>query len=535
MANDDTSPTIAPATHIQNKPGLLQALSTVSSMTIVSRISGLARDIVVAVFFGADAKTDAFFVAFKIPNFFRRLFAEGSFAQAFIPIFAEYKEKRGLAALRGLVSHVGGALASFLILLTTLMATTAPMVILVFGPGFEAERHQLAASMLRYTAFYLLFVSLVALAGSIQNSFHRFAVPAFTPVLLNLSMVASAIWIAPHLDIPVMALAIGTLIAGITQLLFQIPFLIRLGMLPWPRFNWQHEGMRKVLRLMLPAMLSSSVTQISLMLDTIMASFLIAGSVTWLYFSDRMVELPLGVFSIAIATVLLPSLSRKFAQQDQAGFSHQLDWGMRLNTMITLPAAIGLAILAGPILITLVQYGKFDAHDAMMARISLIAYAIGLPAFGYVKILLPGFFARHDTRTPLKITVYSIIIKLVLTVALVLPLYLHDIPWAHFGLALATSLTAWIQAIWFYFRLRSEKAYQPNSRWLLFLTQVFFAAFTMALVLMFCTPEFDSWIAYSLWQRVFALSALIIPTTILFFIILWISGIRLKHFRGHKI
>lgn len=515
--------------------GLLRALSLVSSMTVLSRISGLARDIVIAVFFGADGKTDAFFVAFKIPNLFRRLFAEGSFSQAFIPVFTEYKEKRGLVALRDLVSHVGGALAGFLMLLTTLMAAAAPLVILLFGPGFETERHELASDMLRYTAFYLLFISMVALAGSIQNSFQRFVIPAFTPVLLNLTLIASAIWLSPELNVPIMALAIGTFIAGLVQLIFQLPFLLKLNMLPLPRFQWQHEGMRKVIRLMLPAMLSSSVTQLSLVLDTIMASFLIAGSVTWLYFSDRMVELPLGVFSIAIATVLLPSLSKKFAQNDTEGFSHQIDWGMRLNTLITVPAAIGLILLAGPILITLVQYGRFDANDAMMSRISLIAYALGLPAFGFIKILLPGFFARHDTRTPLKITVYSIIIKLALTAALVLPLYLQNIPWAHFGLAMATSLTAWIQTIWFYLKLRQEKAYQPQAHWLRFLARTTLAACIMALALLFFTPAFESWLDYSIWQRGLTLSTLIIPSALLFFATLWLSGVRLHHFRGHNI
>ena len=260
---------------------LLHALSAVSGMTMLSRISGLARDIVIAVCFGADAKTDAFFVAFKIPNFFRRLFAEGSFSQAFVPVFTEYKEQRGINAVRDLASHITGALGLCLLLITSLMALAAPLVIFVFGPGFEPERHELAAQMLRYTAFYLLFISLVALSAGIQNSYQRFKAAAFTPVLLNLCLIAAALWLPAYLDTPIMALAIGVFIAGLVQLLFQIPFLLRLKMLPVPRFNWRHSGMRRVLKLMLPAMLSSSVVQISLVLDTIIASFLVAGSVTW--------------------------------------------------------------------------------------------------------------------------------------------------------------------------------------------------------------------------------------------------------------
>jgi putative peptidoglycan lipid II flippase len=413
------------------------------------------------------------------------------------------------------------------------MSAAAPLMIVIFGPGFEADRHNLAAELLRYTAFYLLFISLVALAGSIQNSFQRFAAPAFTPVLLNLSLIACALTLPEHLDVPVMALAIGTLVAGIVQLLFQVPFLIKLGMLPLPRFNLQHPGMRKVLKLMVPAMLSSSVTQISLVLDTIIASFLIAGSVSWLYYSDRVMELPLGVFSIAIATVLLPSLSKKFAEQDDVGFSQQIDWGMRLSTLITIPAAIGLVLLAGPILVTLVQYGKFDAFDSTMARYSLVAYAIGLPAFGYTKILQPGFFARHDTRTPLKITYITILIKLLLTAALVIPLYLKEIPWAHAGLALATSLTAWTQTFLFYFYLRRQKAYVPNPGWRRLMLQIVLAVVIMSITLIYAVPGFEHWTLYSMWQRAVTLGAIIIPAALMFFAVLWLSGFRLAQFRGN--
>lgn len=515
--------------------GLLRASSIVGSMTVISRISGLARDMVFSRLFGADGSTDAFFVAFKVPNLFRRLFAEGAFSQAFIPVFAEYREHRGRAALRDLVAHVAGALGGCLLLLTTLMAAAAPAVILIFAPGFadEPQRHELAAGMLRYTAFYLLLVSLVALAGAIQNSFQRFAVPAFTPVLLNLSLIGCALWLSPTLDIPIMALAIGTLIAGLIQLGFQVPFLLRLGMLPLPRFRRAHEGMRKVLRLMLPAMFGSAVVQINLMLDTILASFLIAGSVTWLYFSDRLVELPFGVFSMAIATVILPNLSAKHASQDADGFTRNLDWGLRVTTLITVPAALGLAVLAGPILLTLFEGGKFQLFDAEMATISLIAYAVGLPAFGYVKILSPGFFARHDTRTPVKIAIRAMVFKLVLNVALVTPLYLNGISWAHAGLALGTSLAAWAQSIMLLRGLRREGAYRPQPGWRRLLGQLVLGSAVMTGGLLVVMPGFERWFEYSIIQRVLGLGGLIVPAMAAFFAVLWLTGVRLRHFRGH--
>ncbi len=519
--------------HSRKKVGLLGATGTVGGMTMLSRISGLARDIAIAVIFGLTGKTDAFFIAFKIPNFFRRLFAEGSFSQAFIPVFAEYKEKRSAEALKDLVAHVTGALAGFLLLFTILVAAAAPLVIHLIGFGFEAERHELATSMLRYTAFYLLFISLVALAGSIQNSFKEFAIPAFTPVLLNLCLIASAIWLRPILDIPIMALAVGTFIAGLVQLMFQIPFLLRLGMLPRPRIKWKHEGLQKVIKLMLPALVGSSVVQISLILDLFLASFLVSGSISWLYASDRLVELPLGIFSIAIATVLLPSLSSKHASEDPEGFTKNLDWGMRLNTLITVPAALGLVLLAGPIMVTLFHYGKFTVDMAEMSRLSLIAYAVGLPAFGYVKILTPGFFARHDARTPLKITIRTIFIKLLLSVALVAPLYIQEIRWAHVGLALATSLGAWIQTFLLYRGLRKAQAYHLQTGWIKLILQIFTATALMSLLIYYANPSFDIWLNFSLWHRALMLSALIIPAVLIYFAVMRVSGLRMQYFLGH--
>lgn len=536
MADPPTQTPDHPSDHApQRRLGLLRASSIVSGMTVVSRISGLARDMIFSRLFGADGATDAFFVAFKVPNLFRRLFAEGAFSQAFIPVFAEYREKHSRAALRDLIAHVAGMLGGCLLLLTTLMAAAAPLVILVFAPGFgdDPQRHGLAADMLRYTAFYLLLISLVALAGAVQNSFQRFAAPAFTPVLLNLSLIGCALWLSPALDVPIMALAIGTLIAGGVQLAFQVPFLLRLGMLPRPRFNHRHPGMRKVMKLMGPAMFGSAVVQINLMLDTILASFLIAGSVTWLYYADRLVELPFGVFSMAVATVILPTLSAKHASRDADGFSRNLDWGMRVTTLITVPAALGLAVLAGPILLTLFEGGKFQQFDAQMAAVSLIAYSAGLPAFGYVKILSPGFFARQDTRTPVKIAIHAMLVKLILNVAFVAPLYLNGIAWAHAGLALGTSLAAWAQTAMLWHRLRREGAYRLQPGWGRLMGQIGLAAALMTAGLLALLPGFDHWADYSAWRRILTLGALIAPAAALFFGVLWATGVRLHHFRGH--
>lgn len=534
-ATDKSNTPDKPAHATGPRLGLLRASSTVGGMTVISRISGFARDIIFARLFGASGATDAFFVAFKVPNLFRRLFAEGAFSQAFIPVFAEYREHRDRAALKDLVAHVAGTLGACLLVLTTAMAAAAPLVILLFAPGFadDPERHRLAADMLRYTAFYLLLISLVALAGAVQNSFQRFAVPAFTPVLLNLTLIASALWLSPRLDIPILALAMGTLAAGLVQLAFQVPFLARLGMLPLPRFRWRHKGMRKVLKLMLPAMFGSAVVQINVMLDTILASFLIAGSVTWLYYADRLVELPFGVFSMAVATVILPTLSAKHASEDRDGFARNLDWGLRTTTLVTVPAALGLALLAGPILLTLFHGGEFQRFDAQMAAIALVAYAAGLPAFGYVKILSPGYFARQDTRTPVKIALRAMAVKLALNLALVTPLYLHDVSWAHAGLALGTSLAAWVQSAMLYRGLRRDEAYRPQRGWGRLLAQLGLASAIMAAALVTVTPGFDQWVDYSIWRRALTLCALILPAAGVFFAVLWLSGVRLGHFRGH--
>ena len=336
---------------------LLKSTGIVSAMTSLSRVSGFIRDMLYAQLFGAGAGTDAFFVAFRIPNFLRRLFAEGAFSQAFVPVFSEYQTQHQQAELRELVDQVTGTLGAILLLITALGVLAAPLLILLFAPGFssDAGKYQLTVDMLRITFPYLLFISLTALAGGVLNSCGRFAIPAVTPVLLNLTMIAAALWLAPHMEKPVMGLAWGVFIAGVVQLGFQIPFLRQIKLLPRPRWGWASAGVQQVLKLMLPAVFGSSVAQVNLLIDTLLASFLVSGSVSWLYYSDRLVEFPLGIFGVALGTVILPKLSRHHASAETAHFSQTLDWALRWALLIGVPATVALVILAGPMLAALFQ------------------------------------------------------------------------------------------------------------------------------------------------------------------------------------
>jgi putative peptidoglycan lipid II flippase len=347
----------------------------------------------------------------------RRLFAEGSFSLAFVPVLSEVREKGDRQELRELIDNVTGTLAGILLVITAIGVLAAPVVLAIFAPGWLIEGRPefwLSAGMLRITFPYVLLISLTALAGGILNTFERFLVPALTPVLLNVSLIGATVLLSGHMEVPVKALAWGVLVAGIAQLLIQVPALMRLGVMPRPRWGWRNSGVRKILRLMIPTLIGSSVAQVNLLLDMVIATFLVSGSVTWLYYSDRLLEFPLGVFGVALSTVILPNLSRKFATQNPQAFSATLDWSLRLAFIITLPAALGLAVLAKPILITLFQYQAFQLSDVEMSALSLAAYAVGLPAFISVKVLAPGFYARQDTKTPVKIAIIAMVSNMLL-------------------------------------------------------------------------------------------------------------------------
>lgn len=513
--------------------GLLKSSLVVGMMTMLSRVLGLIRDVVIANFVGATAAADAFFVAFKIPNFMRRLFAEGAFSQAFVPVLSEYREQRDFAAVKGLVDRVAGALGGSLLLFTGLAVVAAPVVAIIFAPGFyfsdDSTRYLLTSDMVRITFPYLLLISMTGFCGAVLNSYGRFAVPAFTPVLLNISLISAATIAAPYFEQPAFALAWGVLTAGVLQLAFQVPFMAGLRMTPRPQWDWQDEGVRRILALMGPAIFGVSVSQINLLLDTVLASFLPTGSVSWLYFSDRLVELPLGVFAIAISTVILPSLSRQQANNSSQAFCATMDWAIRVVLLIGLPAAFALMMLAEPILVTLFQYGKLQPHDVTMASMSLRAYALGLIAFMLIKVLAPGYFSRQDTKTPVRYGIIAMVSNIVMNVAFVIPLHLY---WqvGHVGLALATSLAAFINAGLLYRGLKSLAVYSPLPGLYASVLRMLLAAVAMALVLAVLTPADSEWVAWGWMQRGLQLAGLCAIGVGVYLVALLVLGGRPGHF-----
>jgi putative peptidoglycan lipid II flippase len=507
---------------------LLKSTTVVGLMTLLSRISGFLRDVLLAVLFGATAGMDAFLVAFKIHNFLRRLFSEGAFTQAFVPVLGETKAKGSDEDVRGLVTVVAGTLGGVLTLVTMLGVLGAPLLILLFAPGFlkEPSKYHLSVDLLRLTFPYLLFISLTALAAGVLNTYRRFAAPAFTPVLLNLCLIAAALWLAPHFEQPIYALAVGVFLAGVAQLVFQFPFLRRIGMLPLPRWGWRDSRVRRILNLMLPVLFGSSVQQVAMLLDTVIASLLVTGSVSWLYYADRLMEFPLGIFSVAIATVILPTLSARFAEASHAGFSQTLDWALRLLLVVVVPAAVGLFVLAGPLIATLFQYRSFTADDAMMTRYALMAYALGLLTFSLVKVLLPGYYARQDTRTPVRYGVQALLIGMVMSVGFALGLQALGWVAPHAGLALATSLGALINASLLYRGLRRSGVYQPGDGWQRFGLQIGLAALCMGALLWWLAGDLTAWLDLGLQGRVWRLAGLIAAGAAVYFTILLLSGLR---------
>ncbi len=501
---------------------LFKSTAIVSSMTMISRILGFIRDMLFARIFGIDSGTDAFFVAFKIPNFLRRLFAEGAFSQAFVPVLSDYKEQGSQQALKLFIDRTAGTLALILLLVTIVGVIAAPVLITLFAPGFlsEGKQFDLAVQMLRITFPYLFFISLVAFAGGILNSHGKFAIPAFTPVFLNICMIAAAIWLSPLMPDPIVALAWGVFAAGIVQLLFQFPALYQLGLLPNLKFGFKDPGVKRILKLMLPAIFGVSVTQINLLLDTLIASFLVAGSVSWLYYSDRLVEFPLGIFGIALATVILPNLSRNHAADDPIAFSKSLDWALRLVLLIGLPASVGLLILAEPMLSTLFQYEEFGIEDVHLAGKSLMAYSIGLLGFILVKVLVPGFTSRKDMKTPVRFGIYAMFANMGLNIALVFPL-------AHAGLALATSLGAFFNASLLLTRLLKEKIYKPGKNWANFIVKIIFANEIMALFLYVCIDS-KQWFEWTAFDRAFNLALWIALGGLVYAVSLLLTGIKPK-------
>jgi len=500
---------------------LLRALLTVSSLTTVSRILGYARDFFIARAFGAGLYTDAFFVAFRIPNLLRRLFAEGAFSQAFVPILAEHKNREGIDATRALIDRVATLLFLALVATAALGVALAPLIAWLSAPGFAADPGKLAVTerMLRITFPYIAFISLVALASGVLNTWNRFSVPALTPAFLNVSFIVGAAFFARDFDPPAMVLAWAVFFGGALQLAFQVPFLVRLGLFPRWRLDFSHPGVRRILALMLPAAFGVSVSQISLLINTIFASFLPSGSVSWLYYADRLMEFPAGVLGVAVGTVLLPSLSKYHADADHAEYAKLLDWGLRITVLLAVPAAAALAVLALPLAATLFKYGRFTAADVWMTQDALVAYSIGLVGMILVKILAPGFYARQDVVTPVKVGIATLLATQAMNFAFIGPL-------RHAGLALAIGLGACLNASILFFVLEKQKIYVPQPGWPLFLLKVAAAVGFMAVVL-FSTMGEASWWLHSGWQRkVAAMSGLVVLGAVSYALCLLALGFR---------
>jgi len=505
---------------------LLSALATVSSMTLLSRILGFVRDMVIARSFGAGAITDAFFVAFKLPNLLRRLFAEGAFSQAFVPVLAEIRNREGDSAAQKVIQRVHTLL--FLIVSATALLgiLAAPLIVMLSAPGFaaDAEKFDLTVTMTRIVFPYILFMSLTALAAGVLNTWSRFMVPAFTPVLLNVAMILAATVAAPWFDPPILALAWGAFLGGVLQLSLQYVALKRLGLLPRWDFAPRDPAVRRILKLMGPAAMGVSVAQVSLLINTIFASFLISGSVSWLYYADRLMEFPTGMLGVALGTILLPSLAKHYADDDSREYSRLLDWGLRLTLLLAAPAALALAILAIPLIATLFHYGAFTVHDVEMTRQALTAYSAGLIGLILVKVLAPGFYARQNIKTPVKIAILTLLATQAMNLAFIGPL-------GHAGLALAISLGACLNATILYRKLRQQAVFQPQPGWTLYLLRLATALAAMGGFLFLAMGAETDWLKADLSERLLHLAWLIPSAVGIYFASLWILGLRPAQFR----
>ena len=508
---------------------MLASSGIVSFWTFISRILGLARDIVFTSLLGAGVALDTYVVITKIPNVFRRIFAEGAFNQAFVPVLSEYKENKTEGEVKNLINNVFGMLSSLILIITIIIVFFAPFFILFFAPGFYVEpiKRELATDILRITFPYLFFVSLVALSGSIMNTFGKFSIPALTPVFYNLILVCFALWIAPLYELPVYAIAWGMFSAGVLQLFIQVYPLIKLNLLPRFSLDLNHPGVRKILYLMIPGVIAGGVSQLNMLVDTILASFLPTGSPTWLYVSDRLMQLPLGIFAIAIGTVLLPRLSSLHQSEDTSEFSKTMDWSIRLVVLISVPSIIGLVLLSQPIILTLFERGEFMSHDTFKSSLSLIALALGLMAFMLIKVLTPGFFARQNPKTPVKVALASMLLNVFLAWILAFYFGLN-----HVGLAIASSISAYFTIIILLFILLKNKIYKLERGWVIFLSRIVASSLVMTSVVYFLNFDIVHWRGLDQIDRFINLFGILIFSAFSYFGSLWFLGLRLIHLKG---
>jgi len=522
---------------------LIKSGMIVSVMTLVSRVLGLVRDVVIANVMGAGLMADVFLFANKIPNFFRRLFAEGAFAQAFVPVLSEYQVKdeqdgkqNSHEQTRLLIAQASGTLGVIITGVTLFGMLASPVFVMLFGFGWfvdwlndvpGGEKFDLASNLLSITFPYLWFISFAALTGAVLNTMGRFAVAAFTPVLLNIAIIGMAIFGAPYTESPAHALAWGVFLGGLIQFLFQIPFMYKAGMLVKPKWAWHSEGVTKIRKLIVPALFGVSVTQINLLLDTVIASFLITGSISWLYYADRLLEFPLGLFGIGIATVILPSLSKLHSKNSPVEFRATLDWGIRVISLFGWPALAGLMVLAQPIIMVLFMRGEFDQQTVLKVSMALFAYLSGLLSFMFIKILAPGYYARQDTKTPVKIGIIAMVANMVFNLMLA-PFF------GYVGLALATTLSATLNAWLLYRGLKASGVYELSVKTLFFIGKLVLSAAVMALVVYQLSSDFDVWLAMSFLEQVQQLSLCIIFGVVSYLIMIILLGIRLNDFKVIK-
>lgn len=501
--------------------GLLGAVLSVSGMTLLSRVLGFLRDLTFANAFGAAGVLDVFIVAFKLPNFFRRLFGEGAFSQAFVPALSAY-QRESADSLKPFVAGMMGTLLCVVAALVLLVEWAAPGVVMIVAPGFlkDPPHFALAVSMTRILFPYLLLITVVAFASAVLNAHHRFALPAAVPIVLNTVLIGFVFFLSPYVHYPMIGLAWSVLCAGLLQAVVLLYALSRLGLLAFPRIAYRHPGVRRVFRGMLPALFGVSVAQVSLIIDNGFASFLAKGSISWLYYADRLIYLPLGVIGVAVATVILPVLSRLSAQETKE-ISLTVDWGLRVVLLLGLPAALACALLAKPMVATLFQHGQFSAADVAMTARALAAYAVGLPAFMLIKVLASAFYAQQNMTRPVRIAFIALLVNVVLNSVLIFSL-------AHAGLALSTALSAWLNALLLAVYLKKEQGYRSLYHWRRFLGQLVSALAVLGLVLWFGAGDPAYWLSGASIHRALHLLALVAGGVLVYFGVLWSVGMRLS-------
>ena len=513
---------------------LLKSGMIVSAMTLISRVLGFVRDVVVANLMGAGASADVFFFANKIPNFLRRLFAAGAFSQAFVPVLTESHAQGDMDKTRELIARAAGTLGVIVSIVTILGVLGSGVVTALFGFGWfldwmhggpAAEKFELASVMLKITFPYLWFITFVALSGAILNTLGKFAVSSFTPVFLNVMIILAAWFISPQLSQPEIGLAIGVLLGGLVQFLFQIPFLIKAGVMVKPKWGWRDPGVVKIRTLMIPALFGVSVSQINLLFDTFIASFLQTGSISWLYYSDRLLEFPLGLFGIAIATVILPALSRKHVDAHSEGFAHTMDWGVRMVTLLGIPAMLGLMVLAKPMLMVLFMRGEFSPQDVHQASLSLLAYASGLLNFMLIKVLAPGYYSRQDTKTPVKYGIIAMVTNMVFNAIFA---YFYG----YVGLAIATALSAFVNMALLYRGLHIAGVYQITKRTVLFIIRLVIAGAAMVAAILWQLEDMSVWLGWSFAHRSGVLGMLVGLGAVVYLAVVFLLGMRLKDLKA---